>query len=343
MTNDGSAWVVARNAERISGRQNWVWNIVACGLVFPGPFLGVFAFLNTVAIWNHSSAALPFGMIMILTCLFLLVNVPLTIIGGIAGRNTTTFMTIAMTYFQLVGEDHRWWWRSFWSGGVTGVFVFAYSVWYFYTSTDMDEFFQTVFYFGYSAVMSYCSLVMLAFIGSSPHHCPVSALESDGAAAPSTWSMYPSALPRVATSRLTMYNLTITDLSSFAVQALAWDAGLVAINRSGVFAWTQVYVKRQSDSMADIAATFDSFVTSPSQTTRECIGGPNGKFLRQERTDYSTFSAKVTQCAVELVSDVPDGASAMFAQDALSSTAVPVLLLRRHVGPNTNETNMAIH
>ncbi|ETV80940.1 hypothetical protein H257_06385 [Aphanomyces astaci] len=144
----------------------------------PGPFLGVFAFLNTVAIWNHSSAALPFGMIMILTCLFLLVNVPLTIIGGIARRNTTTFMTIAITYFQLVGEDHRWWWRSFWSGGVTGVFVFAYSVWYFYTSTDMDEFFQTVFYFGYSAVMSYCSLVMLTFIGSSPHHCPVSVLGS---------------------------------------------------------------------------------------------------------------------------------------------------------------------
>ncbi|RHY57334.1 hypothetical protein DYB38_009929 [Aphanomyces astaci] len=184
---------------------------------------------------------------------------------------------------------------------------------------------------------------MLKWSESSDYVRRYRALESDGAAAPSTWSMYPSALPRVATSRLTMYNLTITDLSSFAVQALAWDAGLVAINRSGVFAWTQVYVKRQSDSMADIAATFDSFVTSPSQTTRECVGGPNGKFLRQERTDYSTFSAKVTQCAVELVSDVPDGASAMFAQDALSSTAVPVLLLRRHVGPNINETNMAIH
>ncbi|RHZ14459.1 hypothetical protein DYB37_009255, partial [Aphanomyces astaci] len=221
------------------GGQNWVWNIVACGLVIPGPLLGVFAFLNTVAIWNDSSAALPFGTIMILICLFLLVNVPLTIIGGIAGRNTTSvyqppcrtnkipreipqppwykapwvhvvasgclpysavyielhhifaaiwgrqiytlfgilflafwmlvavtaFMTIAMTYFQLVGEDHRWWWRSFWSGGVTGVFVFAYSIWYFYTSTDMDGFFQTVFYFGYSAIMSYCFFVMLGFIG----------------------------------------------------------------------------------------------------------------------------------------------------------------------------------
>ncbi|ETV93175.1 hypothetical protein, variant [Aphanomyces invadans] len=221
------------------GGQNWVWNIVVCGLVIPGPLLGVFAVLNTVAIWNESSAALPFGTIMILICLFLLVNVPLTVIGGIAGRNTTSvsqppcrtnkipreipqppwykapwvlvlasgclpysavyielhhifaaiwgrqiytlfgilflaflmlvavtsFMTIAMTYFQLVAEDHRWWWRSFWSGGITGVFVFAYSIWYFCTSTDMDGFFQTVFYFGYSAMMSYCFFIMLGFIG----------------------------------------------------------------------------------------------------------------------------------------------------------------------------------
>ncbi|KAF0685814.1 Aste57867_22336 [Aphanomyces stellatus] len=221
------------------GGQNWVWNIVVCGLVIPGPLLGVFAFLNTVAIWNESSAALPFGTIMILICLFLLVNVPLTIIGGIAGRNTTNvyqapcrtnkipreipqppwykapwvhvvvsgclpysavyielhhifaaiwgrqiytlfgilflafimliavtaFMTIAMTYFQLVSEDHRWWWRSFWSGGITGVFVFGYSVWYFFANTEMDGFFQTVFYFGYSAIMSYCFFIMLGFIG----------------------------------------------------------------------------------------------------------------------------------------------------------------------------------
>ncbi|CAK4109955.1 unnamed protein product [Aphanomyces euteiches] len=221
------------------GGQKWVWNIIVCGLVIPGPLLGVFAFLNTVAIWNDSSAALPFGTIMILICLFMLVNVPLTIIGGIAGRNTTSvfvppcrtnkipreipqppwykapwihvlvsgclpysavyielhhifaaiwgrqiytlfgilflsfvmllavtaFMTIAMTYFQLVAEDHRWWWRSFWSGGITGVFVFGYSIWYFYANTRMEGFFQTVFYFGYSAVMSYCFFIMLGFIG----------------------------------------------------------------------------------------------------------------------------------------------------------------------------------
>ena len=30
----------------------------------------------------------------------------------------TSFIVIALTYFQLAAEDHRWWWRSFLSGGM---------------------------------------------------------------------------------------------------------------------------------------------------------------------------------------------------------------------------------
>ena len=29
----------------------------------------------------------------------------------------TAFVTVALTYFQLAVEDHRWWWRSFFCGG----------------------------------------------------------------------------------------------------------------------------------------------------------------------------------------------------------------------------------
>ena len=39
------------------------------------------------------------------------------------------FITIALTYFQLAVEDHRWWWRSFLCGGSTGDFydlLFSY-------------------------------------------------------------------------------------------------------------------------------------------------------------------------------------------------------------------------
>ena len=35
----------------------------------------------------------------------------------------TAFITVALTYFQLAVEDHRWWWRSFLCGGSTGPFL----------------------------------------------------------------------------------------------------------------------------------------------------------------------------------------------------------------------------
>jgi hypothetical protein len=37
----------------------------------------------------------------------------------------TTFITIALTYFQLVVEDHQWRWRPVLCGGSTGVFIFG--------------------------------------------------------------------------------------------------------------------------------------------------------------------------------------------------------------------------
>ncbi|GLD95107.1 hypothetical protein PINS_up003732 [Pythium insidiosum] len=221
------------------GGQRWVWNILLCVLVIPGPMLAVFSFLNTVAIWNDSSAALPFGTIMIVLAIFTLVALPLTVIGGIAGRNTagdfnapcrtnkiprqipavplyrspkvlmvaagclpfsavyielhhifaaiwghsiyklfgilflsvimlifvTAFTTISLTYIQLSAEDHRWWWRSFIAGGVTGFFVMAYAVWYYKRATAMTGFFQAAFYFGYTGMMAYCIFIMLGYIG----------------------------------------------------------------------------------------------------------------------------------------------------------------------------------
>jgi len=210
-----------------SGR--WAWNLVLSATVFPAPFLVMFCFLNTVAIIYNSQAALPFGTILVIMFIWnqartltqtrtrtlttrtltltrsltqvimfiwMLVTLPLTVIGGIVGRNmakgkdfdapcrtnkiprevppipwyrqgpcqvfmagflpfsaiyielhyifasvwghklytlygilfiaflmlviVTAFITIALTYFQLAIEDHRWWWRALFSGGSTG-------------------------------------------------------------------------------------------------------------------------------------------------------------------------------------------------------------------------------
>jgi len=43
---------------------------------------------------------------------------------------------------QLAREDHRWWWRSFLNGGATGLFILAYSFFYYFQRSEMDGFFQ---------------------------------------------------------------------------------------------------------------------------------------------------------------------------------------------------------
>ena len=95
-------------------------------------------------------------------------------------------ISIVMVYFQLCGEDYRWWWRcditqislflpnlpsqlyahlvasyslkpqtisplrSFVVSGGSAVYVAAYSVFYFATKLEIDEFVPTLLYFSYT-------------------------------------------------------------------------------------------------------------------------------------------------------------------------------------------------
>ena len=77
----------------------------------------------------------------------------------------TSFITIALTYFQLAIEDHRWWWRSLFSGGSTGFFVYAYCFFYYFGRSGMFGFLQTSFFFGYMLLASYAAFIMLGTIG----------------------------------------------------------------------------------------------------------------------------------------------------------------------------------
>jgi transmembrane 9 superfamily member 1 len=86
-----TSWVnglVSARLYRQLGGKRWHWNIVTAALVFPGPLALVWSFLNSVA-WGHqSTAALPAATIAIIAGLFLFVSFPLSVVGGIAGRNT---------------------------------------------------------------------------------------------------------------------------------------------------------------------------------------------------------------------------------------------------------------
>ena len=78
---------------------------------------------------------------------------------------TTAFITIALTYFQLAVEDHRWWWRSVLCGGSTGLCIFVYCFYYYYARSDMSGLMQTSFFFGYMGVVCYAFFLMLGSIG----------------------------------------------------------------------------------------------------------------------------------------------------------------------------------
>jgi len=222
------------------GGTKWVNNVLLTSVLFPAPLLVIFGWANSVAIAHGSTTALPFGTILIILSLFVFVAFPLTVIGGILGRNlskdfnaptrtkklsreipaempwynsalfqlclsgflpfsaiyielhyifasvwghklytlygilflafamlviVTAFITIAMIYFQLAKEDHRWWWRSFFNGGSTGGFIFAYSIYYFYFKSNMDGLLQSSFYFGYMSIISIAIAVMLGSVG----------------------------------------------------------------------------------------------------------------------------------------------------------------------------------
>ena len=75
---------------------------------------------------------------------FLLVFVILLIV--------TLCVTIVATYFLLNAENYHWHWTSFAAAAGTAGYVYVYAIYYFLFKTKMTGFFQTAFYFGYTAM-----------------------------------------------------------------------------------------------------------------------------------------------------------------------------------------------
>ncbi|XP_074656952.1 transmembrane 9 superfamily member 1-like [Tubulanus polymorphus] len=229
---------VAANMYRKMGGENWVININLTSCLFALPFFVIWAMLNTVALSYGSTQALPVTTIILLICIWLIIGYPLTVIGGIFGKNwassfdspcrtknipreipsvplfksgvahcvvggflpfsaisvelyyifatlwgreqytlygillivfiilisVTGCISIALTYFQLSSEDYRWWWRSIFSAGSTGLFVFLYSLFYYFKRSNMSGFLQTVEFFGYTALVCYVFFLMLGTV-----------------------------------------------------------------------------------------------------------------------------------------------------------------------------------
>jgi hypothetical protein len=77
----------------------------------------------------------------------------------------TACVSIALTYFQLAAEDHRWWWRAVLSGGASMLFVFGYATYYYLYISEMYGLLQTTFFFGYVALACYALFLSLGALG----------------------------------------------------------------------------------------------------------------------------------------------------------------------------------
>eukprot|EP00537_Pseudo-nitzschia_pungens_P004756 CAMPEP_0172376938 /NCGR_PEP_ID=MMETSP1060-20121228/68644_1 /TAXON_ID=37318 /ORGANISM="Pseudo-nitzschia pungens, Strain cf. cingulata" /LENGTH=627 /DNA_ID=CAMNT_0013104603 /DNA_START=45 /DNA_END=1928 /DNA_ORIENTATION=+ len=115
------------------------------------PFSAIYIELHYIfaSIWGHQIYTL-FGILSLAFVLLIVV---------------TSFITVALLYFQLAREDHRWWWAAYINGGMTGVFIYIYSFYYYFHRSGMTGLLQSSFYFGYMAVVSFGFFLMLGAAG----------------------------------------------------------------------------------------------------------------------------------------------------------------------------------
>jgi len=78
---------------------------------------------------------------------------------------TCAEITIVMCYFQLCAEDYHWWWRAFLTSGSSAGYMFAYSVFYFFTKLEITKFVSGLLYFGYMSIAALVFFVTTGTIG----------------------------------------------------------------------------------------------------------------------------------------------------------------------------------
>ena len=63
---------------------------------------------------------------------------------------TVAEVTLVAIYVQLCSENYHWWWQSFLVGGGSAVWVFLYSVWYYFVKLHITGFVSSMLFFSYS-------------------------------------------------------------------------------------------------------------------------------------------------------------------------------------------------
>lgn len=76
-------------------------------------------------------------------------------------------IAIVTVYMLLCAEDWRWWWQSLLVSGGCAIYVLLYSAVYFMTKLEVTEATPTIFFFGYSFLMSLAVFCLTSAVGFS--------------------------------------------------------------------------------------------------------------------------------------------------------------------------------
>lgn len=68
------------------GGKHWAITIMSSCLLFPIVVLMIWSVINSIAWYKDSTAAIPFKSVFFIISIWLIIYVPLTILGGITGR-----------------------------------------------------------------------------------------------------------------------------------------------------------------------------------------------------------------------------------------------------------------
>lgn len=110
-------------------------------------FIQLFFILNSI--WAHQTYYM-FGFLFLVTIILVI---------------TCSETTILLCYFHLAAEDYNWWWRSFLTSGMTGVYFFLYGVHFFNSKLDITETTSAILYFGYMLIMTSGVVLFTGTIG----------------------------------------------------------------------------------------------------------------------------------------------------------------------------------
>eukprot|EP00930_Biecheleria_cincta_P033134 TRINITY_DN22948_c0_g1_i1.p1 TRINITY_DN22948_c0_g1~~TRINITY_DN22948_c0_g1_i1.p1 ORF type:complete len:918 (-),score=129.39 TRINITY_DN22948_c0_g1_i1:39-2792(-) len=132
--------------------QSWLMHpAVLCALAGLVPFGSVFTELHFIlsSLWLHQFYYL-FGFLALVLLILMI---------------TCAEISIALTYFRLAMENHRWCWSSFLASGTSGGYFFAYSTYYFHSGLEIESVVSTILYFGYMGIASMFFSLMTGSMG----------------------------------------------------------------------------------------------------------------------------------------------------------------------------------